>query len=356
MVRLVPSLEQAPNSTVSQQPQSTYIHPGRPQGVVRPTLKYNIPENAKGTGYLHFNANDAYVWALLPKPVRLRERFSVAGQPALKHSEGADRRVEALLEDESAPLEWIAVTTPNSLFIPTPSLGTQEVRPRANFFCGFEDRAQHPQYIIRGFEYITCIPRELPGELDWTPTIDDCSQPAGSAIRSEYLLLKRASIRCLEDIQMLYSRQIEAFLRRFPTETLAASLRNLLNQTIRMLSRISMTFREIMYTIAEFKRTCLDIQALIEYVTKYHPRTLGDNSIIHEPDPSLMGGFTENYAHAELFHRIGIPVFFIRPMNSITPHTLIGNEVRFSPSNIVTDDASPPFPPLWTGPPFFKVA
>ncbi|KAH6910556.1 hypothetical protein BKA70DRAFT_1424217 [Coprinopsis sp. MPI-PUGE-AT-0042] len=62
--------------------------------------------------------------------------------------------------DSTARQYWV-VTSPNMTFIPFVVIGERHVKARSNGLYGFEDRTQHPQYYVDGFQWMCCIPRSV---------------------------------------------------------------------------------------------------------------------------------------------------------------------------------------------------
>ncbi|KAH6871944.1 hypothetical protein BKA70DRAFT_1130367, partial [Coprinopsis sp. MPI-PUGE-AT-0042] len=73
-------------------------------------------------------------------------------------------------DDDTVSACWVLVTSPNSSYVPFPALGIRQLRARANGWCGLEDFGQHPQMIVPGYEYLTCIQTNPPSMLRRVPT------------------------------------------------------------------------------------------------------------------------------------------------------------------------------------------
>ncbi|KAH6873967.1 hypothetical protein BKA70DRAFT_1449804 [Coprinopsis sp. MPI-PUGE-AT-0042] len=236
--------------------------------------------------------------------------------------------------DETGKRCWMVVTSPNADYIPIPRLGTLELRARENGWCGLEDFGQHPQFIIPGYEYLTCIQRFPPKTLRTSPTLDDCPKMKGSVVLTEMRMLTRPFYDRLAQYQHHYNREVEHHLEKHPTHTLAASLRRLMNQPMRKLDRICLTYPEIVLGVVEFQRTALAIDAFLQYVNLYLPR-------------GSMGPKTR-------FIDLWVICSAVLPTTSPSRTTSIAlaySNVEFELPPIVDWEAKPPFRTVHRGPP-----
>ncbi|EFI27587.1 hypothetical protein CC1G_15623 [Coprinopsis cinerea okayama7 len=78
-----------------------------------------------------------------------------------------------------------------------------------------------------------------------------------------------------------------------------------------------MSYKEIVFTVAEFLATCLDIHAWIDYYQIFRPRLLDRSIPQPEVDANRMGAFTEDPQVSIDLHRMGIPVWLLRPSHAI---------------------------------------
>ncbi|KZS89614.1 hypothetical protein SISNIDRAFT_396653, partial [Sistotremastrum niveocremeum HHB9708] len=81
----------------------------------------------------------------------------------------------------------------------------------------------------------------------------------------------------------------------------------------------------------EFQRAFLELCGLITYMSTYRPR-ITDAQGVFPTDPGLMGCFTHVPQIVSTFHRVGIPVWFIRPYEHITPSLNCVEIVSLTPS------------------------
>ncbi|KAH6874805.1 hypothetical protein BKA70DRAFT_1128845 [Coprinopsis sp. MPI-PUGE-AT-0042] len=116
-------------------------------------------------------------------------------------------------------------------------------------------------------------------------------------------------------------------------------------------------FKDIIWTVAEFRRTCLDIHGWLNYVTVYYPRQF-DFSKTYPVDKSVMGAFTFSDQIASQCLKMGVPVYLIRPNFLISPITNVAQDAERTfmkaKSNVVTDDYEEdgvlsPYPDLFHG-------
>jgi hypothetical protein len=107
-----------------------------------------------------------------------------------------------------------------------------------------------------------------------------------------------------------------------PSATMLSLLVVHAEQCLQRLETYGITFKGILETVSDFQRTCLDIIGLCNYIETFHPRTLPlspDQNKIWPVDPSIMGIFTESILSAQYFHRMGVPVWLVRPQFAVQP-------------------------------------
>jgi hypothetical protein len=233
---------------------------------------------------------------------------------------------------------------------PTPVLGIHKLKAYADGRFGMDDRTQHPQFFCTFFEYICCIPRELPEDLAylrWTPTIDDCPTISERISPFPMRRLKPYFLTIFTTYRCEYSKRARDWIANYPKDTLVSSLDLHLTQALSRLVNMGMTLKEIIFTVAELQRTCLDIHAFIDFKGVYLRRSVDEP---HEVNPNLMGAFTQNFNTAyELFMR-GIPVWYIRPSFRIAPDMNVRKHCDFEQPACVLDNWSgEDFPVLCEG-------
>lgn len=297
-----------------------------------------------------YSATDALCWDVIDRRVRSGEVISEAGiNTYIEHP------------DQKDPSHWWVITTPNAGHVPTAPIGIRQLQARADGRFGLDDRTLHPQMYVLGFEYICCIPRkdESRRMLWWTPTLADCPVVPNSPFSITIRVLKPKLLQGYKELRDKYVGLIGKREGR-DRSPLAGLLVTTMCQCLDKLRSIGMTYKEILLAVAEFQRAVLDIHAWIDFIEVYQPRLFpGPEGVVkYDPNPNLMGAFTENVAIAQQLYNMGIPVWLIRPSFRILPTM---NVNMFSPQRhgdeIVlrhfADGAGneDPYPILAVGPP-----
>lgn len=204
----------------------------------------------------------------------------------------------------------------------------------------------HPQVICKGFEWMAAIPRRCPEleDLFWVPTPDDADLITGTVI--------------LTDVRVL---------SRWPKATLLKALLFHAQQCLERLTGFGLNFGGILRTVGDFQRSLLDCRGLGDYVDIFYPRTNPNNAEelakVWPVDNTRYGGFTHDPQVAQLFHKVGLPIRWIRPDFAVNlSNTKVWSNARHTHMsvdwNIVTEDhylpfgaKEPVFPVLYQGAP-----
>ncbi|KAH6905613.1 hypothetical protein BKA70DRAFT_1107307 [Coprinopsis sp. MPI-PUGE-AT-0042] len=114
-------------------------------------------------------------------------------------------------------------------------------------------------------------------------------------------------------------------------------------------------FKDIVWTVAEFRCTCLDIHGWLNYVNIYYPRQF-QHEKTYPVDKSVMGTFTFSDQIASQCLKMGVPVYLIRPNFFISSITNVAHDaectlMKANP-NVVTvdymeDGVCSPYPELY---------
>ncbi|KAJ3497922.1 hypothetical protein NMY22_g19652 [Coprinellus aureogranulatus] len=221
--------------------------------------------------------------------------------------------------------------------MPVVQVGLQIVKAFANGRAGINDRTQHPQFYCTYFEYICCIPRSLPQFpfLHWTPTIDDCPLASARAAGIPLRYLKPEFRKVFEDYRIHYSRRCRAWLEDHPENTDLVTLDTHMSRCLSKLINTGMTFKELVFSVAEFQRSCLDVHAYLDFHMVYLKRSM---DTVWPVNPNLMGAFTQDFNTAYDLHQRGIPVWYLRPSFRILPDMNVGAHHPFDPVDCILND------------------
>ncbi|RXW13031.1 hypothetical protein EST38_g12823 [Candolleomyces aberdarensis] len=220
------------------------------------------------------------------------------------------------LEKVKGKAQWL-ISSPNMYTIPQPPIGIRHVRARANGKYGLDDRMQHPQVVCKGFEWIGCIPqpcRELQ-LLWWTPRLEDTKLVTGTWFQTDCRILKEEHVDALRGQATICFEIAFKALERLRSATLLSSM---VAHTQQCLERLTygLPYRDLLLTVGDIQRACLDIRGLSTYIMTFWPRTIPTSMEAlktYDVDGSLMGCFTHSREEAQFLHRIGIPVWWICP-------------------------------------------
>ncbi|EAU85690.2 hypothetical protein CC1G_12626 [Coprinopsis cinerea okayama7 len=117
-----------------------------------------------------------------------------------------------------------------------------------------------------------------------------------------------------------------------------------------------MTYAEIIFTVAKFQHTCLNIHAIITFVTVFWPRVLDPSGKKYPVDHSILGAFTKHLSVMDDLHRAGIPAWYIRPSSRIPSDTIFANKVFLREPTVELRQFHPtPFEPIYRGIPSLKM-
>jgi hypothetical protein len=200
------------------------------------------------------------------------------------------------------------------------------------------DRTLHPQYYVTGFEYFCCIPRcpsdnKDPLAIMWfTPQEPNISLVPGVAFD--------VFIGTLNKVHMLgFQKHIDKLIRRareYEKVGGHAEMLSILETTVShiysKLESTGMVLKQIVGTITELQRLCLDMYAWLDYMTIYYPHlfpTAEQRKIHHDVDLTRMGAFTEEVSIADQLLMMGLPVWLIRPSFDILRTTNITSILKW---------------------------
>ncbi|KAJ3527275.1 hypothetical protein NMY22_g9847 [Coprinellus aureogranulatus] len=221
---------------------------------------------------------------------------------------------------------WWIYSSCNIRTLPVFQTGKHRVRGRKNGHCGLDDRSQHPQLIVKGFEWAPCIPRrsEKWWILWWTPTTDDAPIVEGNSLIYNVRVLKTSRVEefkiVMEECKSIAASTFEAH----PKATLLPLLTTHCDDCLERLTLFGLVFRDIVFTIADLQRSLLDILGITNHINIYYPRlsprTIGDTEP-YPVDTSIMGGITDSLAIMQSYVRMGVPMALIRPQWAVNPST-----------------------------------
>ncbi|KAH6865348.1 hypothetical protein BKA70DRAFT_1244851, partial [Coprinopsis sp. MPI-PUGE-AT-0042] len=280
-----------------------------------------------------FKGTDILSYYVYPRTVRRDEIWGhTTGVPVLTSLS------DALL----AQSRWV-FTSPNDPNIAHMTFGRVHGRARKDGLYGFQDRSCAPQLYCEGFVYYSTIPtfcEHLP-KLWWTPTKGDTFIIPGNGLNIPLRFLRSDVITEFKAYRAWYISEVgKAFDKLGKRDTGPSLLVTHMCQTLECLCT-GLLFKDIIWTVAEFRRTCLDIHGWLNYVNIYYPRQF-EYDKTYPVDTSAMGTFTFSDQIASQCLKMGVPVYLICPNFLISSITNVAEDAKrmFMTANpkVVTDD------------------
>ncbi|KAF6751591.1 hypothetical protein DFP72DRAFT_816364 [Ephemerocybe angulata] len=218
------------------------------------------------------------------------------------------------------------ITSPNMRKVPRPPCGIRRVHARADGRYADADRMQYPQYLGAGFDWMCCIP--VPGSDPNLSALWMDIQPEDAPVVDNTIIITvacRLKSEICDTLQAQMNRTITlayATRAKHPTATLLSSLVVHICQCLESLESHPMPFKDILLSFRDFQRSCLDVHGIAKYLEDIYPRSMPEtlkDDRMHSVDVKLMGAFTNSRAEAQFLHRLGIPVWWVRPSFSFNP-------------------------------------
>ncbi|PBK87924.1 hypothetical protein ARMGADRAFT_1085264 [Armillaria gallica] len=222
---------------------------------------------------------------------------------------------------------WFMVT-PNVLGLYHPPLGVnREMYMRADFRYSADDPLLWPQFYVRSNSWLSCI-RKCPNDpLDpLQPLYDpikrsdfsslDSASPdnqLGKFSNASFVHLRTAAQKVIDmsESQMASWGPLDALLRDF---------RCGLHTLLHCLESLPFIFDRLCLTVAETQRVAIEMRAIMDYITIYHPHMLVTNQARWTDttaDLELIGAFTMDPVIVEEFFRARIPVWHLLKLDRL---------------------------------------
>lgn len=264
---------------------------------------------------------------------------------------------------DAAPLEYWVATSPNMTTIPKVLLGPRSLHAYKDGRFGLHDRTLHPQYHADEYEYMTCIRRRpLDPEhslqlMWWTPTLQDFELLDGMAFSVDIGVLSKKMIRVFRSHRDRYLKASRESQQGKGVSPLLCLLESRVCNCFTKVAGFGMTWKELVFAVAELQRACLDMEAYLDYHLKFKPRIGGQKPA--PADEGVMGAFTEKLDVAHSLYMMGIPVWLLRPtFRVVAPKTTIISVVKEELlEGMVLDEWEDefgnvrPYPMIYDGPP-----
>ncbi|KAF9459565.1 hypothetical protein BDZ94DRAFT_1239143 [Collybia nuda] len=262
---------------------------------------------------------------------------------------GVDGRVGAAVNEGRH-----IVTSPNTKMIFYPPLGgDRNVFLRSDLLFADDDHLQWPQSFIPEVPYLACIPRppasEMPMSIMW-------KLPNRTVFMVEDHGILRG-IGKLSPLWLVTFKQLSGSLITRCKEplfndvvALTAQLLNTLQDLLHHLEHISTNFRSVQLGVHATQRVYLELLACLDYMEIYRPRMDGPTHSQFAVS-NRIGTFTTDVNICNRMYRAGIPVWLIRPSNSLHSICIMSVAPAQMPNGILELEPAirPSYPAIYTG-------
>ncbi|KAJ3514162.1 hypothetical protein NMY22_g14833 [Coprinellus aureogranulatus] len=313
----------SPNNKLDEDDRSTMSAPRVPHEmkVEYERGKVRLVPNEDSDDYRIYRGHDVLSYCVLDDVVHLHENMDKGGVPI--YSE------EDLNRYQGTKTTYICASSNVKGRVPKPPMGFQIVMALADGRYGINDRGRHPQFVSKGYEWAPCIPRKCK-ELEflwWTPKPEDSVPIKSTAIVVSLRVLKKEHLKKLEEHLHSASELAFSTLEKNPKATLLSSLITSAKHCFERLDCYGLVITDILVTVADFQRSCLDIRGIVLFITVFYPRSLPltreESEKIWPVDMTIMGGFTHSLKEAQALHGMGIPSWCVRPQFMFNPRDTI---------------------------------
>ncbi|PBK88920.1 hypothetical protein ARMGADRAFT_1084027 [Armillaria gallica] len=230
------------------------------------------------------------------------------------------------------------MVTPNALGLYQPPLGiNREMYMQADFRYGADNPLLWPQFYVRSVSWLSCIRKCPKDPLDpFLPLYDPVTRSDFSTFEyaSQDNQLRTFSSASFARLHMAAQKVINMSESQTaswgPSHSLLRDFRSGLYTLLHCLESLPFIFDRLCLTVAETQRVAIEMRAIMDYITTYHPRMLVTNQAPWSDttaDLELIGAFTTDPIIVEEFFRARIPVWHLLkldrlPFTRIDAHTL----------------------------------
>ncbi|KAJ7045054.1 hypothetical protein C8F04DRAFT_1249500 [Mycena alexandri] len=235
--------------------------------------------------------------------------------------------------------------TTNALYVPRlPEVDPKQIVVRRDMRFGPDDPVLWPRLYSDKFCHLPAIPKaptdaENPLSLMWwNPDPDDFVCPASGRTLTRGLGRLRfdwyAKLAALANVLL---SEHDRYLKSLPTDNLAkpplllAQLVERLRLSLERL-RIPSTFIRMVVGVTTVQREYLELTGLLRYMTKYRPRLDGiaDPAADTTSPDNCIGCFTDNPRIAQIFWKVRLPCWLIRPLQAFADERILKMVVPFA--------------------------
>ena len=243
-------------------------------------------------------------------------------------------------------LDGFIFTSPNMDFVPDYPVSKEVIHTNEDGRWGLHEYSRWPQPYVDGMMHLACIPRQpalphLPRVLfkslypssDWTERAELMVKGLGFINQETRTELAKAANMAIQRFHA--TKNARENVQRY-----GDFLVMLLRQVVDRMTYVASHSRTAVAVAAHVQRLCLELAGLKTYVELVVPRleSTVDFSTTLLP---VLGGFVRDLTDAQMWCRLGLPVWLIQPM---TPELVVWRVVdpEGLPSGMSVSPCSPP--------------
>ncbi|KAF5347871.1 hypothetical protein D9757_014942 [Collybiopsis confluens] len=248
------------------------------------------------------------------------------------------------------------ITSPNCCYLPNPPSGsTRDLYRRQDARYGPDDPIQWPQPFNPSYPFFSAISKRPPGgtwegDLLWMNLAAGDLEFSLGGTQGEKGVVRK-------DIAAALRQKVDALLEltqaSFPEASssreskLVQELFDTVWICLNRISRTASSLRDLQRGLSEVQRSCLTVQAILDYYRLTEQSSLFDDSP-RPVDLTKMGSFVWQDTDARLLFRAGLPVFYLRPWSAFDRQVIYSiAPIAFAqPPEVILAPAVPPYHPL----------
>jgi hypothetical protein len=268
-----------------------------------------------------------------------------------------DARVAAIIDGLHPGVNDTIITSPNMDIIYKPPLGRRLVHLRNDCRYADDDYTLWPQPFMEEYCWLPVIPRcpEDPADplsiMWWNPTAADFVPTGRQFVEGLGKLEISKAVKLRVVCEDLFAR-ITDYQKSGGNNPVVLNLRVALRHSMCRLESLTTFYKEMVFGVTETQRWYLELVAVLDYITIFKPRMEGSLPKAKHV-AFVVGAFTENPQYVQAAFDAGIPVWFMRPLQTLSFGVNIMSVTTLrSPEDFLTMTnwtESPSFPVIHNG-------
>ncbi|KAJ3567227.1 hypothetical protein NP233_g6498 [Leucocoprinus birnbaumii] len=253
--------------------------------------------------------------------------------------------------------EPLIITTPNADYLPDINVEQVSVTMQRDGRWGAEDWTRWPQWFFEGFEYFAYILKPLCAaklvnhplwRIWWDMTERDfCGEVGTPGIGKLQSNILNEIKKLRQDLMNEVLRQEidqECTISRCDSVKLQETA-TAMRHHFSTLEYLNQSYESTVATVTLFQRSFLETRALLDKIQTFNKRCFGCDEPKPWPvDNSLMGIVTDRVSLVQELYFKGVPVWFVRSANLISPTINIGSSFSLTPPILSNGVVVKPWP------------